>query len=133
MEEPNINPQQISLEKTNAYYLPALTGIRFFAIFHIFMFHLVSLYGSEKPEGMENMLAGFDDAPQPLVVFASNGWISTSLFFLLSGFILAHLCDDGTGPGPWSRPDGKSLFAARDGLFRRDRLFHLHLAEHLPG
>lgn len=51
MEESNINPQQITLEKTNAYYLPALTGIRFFAIFHIFMFHLVSLYGSEKPDG----------------------------------------------------------------------------------
>ena len=77
--------------KTNDYHLPALTGIRFFAIFHIFLFHLWSLYRSDKPEGMENLLVGFDDAPQTFAVFASNGWISTSLFFLLSGFILAYL------------------------------------------
>jgi hypothetical protein len=30
------------------------------------MFHLVLLYGSEKPDGMENMLAGFNDVPQTL-------------------------------------------------------------------
>ncbi len=83
--------QRTSPGKANDYYLPALTGIRFFAIFHIFLFHLWAAYRSEKPEGMENLLVGFADAPQTLVVFLSNGWISTSLFFLLSGFILAYL------------------------------------------
>jgi len=91
MEESKNNLQRTSPEKTNDYYLPALTGIRFFAIFHIFLFHLWATYRSEKPEGMENLLMGFDDAPQTLAVFMSNGWISTSLFFLLSGFILAYL------------------------------------------
>ncbi len=91
MDESKNNLQRTSPEKTNDYYLPALTGIRFFAIFHIFLFHLWATYRSEKPEGMENLLMGFDDAPQTLAVFMSNGWISTSLFFLLSGFILAYL------------------------------------------
>ena len=91
MDESKNNLQRTSPEKTNEYYLPALTGIRFFAIFHIFLFHLWATYRSEKPEGMENLLMGFDDAPQTLAVFMSNGWISTSLFFLLSGFILAYL------------------------------------------
>ena len=75
----------------NNYYLPALTGIRFFAIFHIFLFHLWSMYRSDKPEDMANLLMGFNDAPETLAAFLSNGWISTSLFFLLSGFILAYL------------------------------------------
>jgi len=91
MEESKNNPQRASPGKTNDYYLPALTGIRFFAIFHIFLFHLWATYSSNKHEGMENLLMGFDDAPQTLLVFLSNGWISTSLFFLLSGFILAYL------------------------------------------
>ena len=91
MEESKNNSQRTTPGRTNDHYLPALTGIRFFAIFHIFLFHLWSLYSSEKPEGMENLLMGFDDAPQTLAVFASNGWLSTSLFFLLSGFILAYL------------------------------------------
>lgn len=119
MEESNLNPQQISLETTNAYYLPALTGIRFFAIFHIFMFHLVSLYGSEKPDGMENMLAGFNDVPQTLVVFASNGWISTSLFFLLSGFILAYLY--------WGEDGQLSTTRRRFWSLRAARIYPIHL------
>jgi peptidoglycan/LPS O-acetylase OafA/YrhL len=119
MEESNINPQQLTGKKTNAYYLPALTGIRFFAIFHIFMFHLVSLYGSEKPEGMENMLAGFNDVPQSLVVFASNGWISTSLFFLLSGFILAYLY--------WGEDGQLSTTRRRFWSLRAARIYPIHL------
>ena len=91
IEKPQNNTQQISSEKNDEYYLPALTGVRFFAIFHIFLFHLWSMYSSEKPEAMANLLMGFDDAPNTLAAFMSNGWISTSLFFLLSGFILAYL------------------------------------------
>ena len=119
MEESKHSSQGAAPGKTNDSYLPALTGIRFFAIFHIFMFHLVSLYGSEKPEGMENMLAGFKDAPQTLVVFASNGWISTSLFFLLSGFILAYLY--------WGEDGQLTTTRRRFWLLRAARIYPIHL------
>ena len=119
MEESKSNSEPTTSGDTNNHYLPALTGIRFFAIFHIFLFHLVSLYGSEKPEGMENMLAGFDDAPQTLVVFASNGWISTSLFFLLSGFILAYLY--------WGEEGQLTTTRRRFWLLRAARIYPIHL------
>lgn len=71
--------------------MPALTGIRFFAIFHIFLFHMWTLYDLEKPERFGNLVIGFADLPATLVTFLSHGWLSTSFFFLLSGFILAYL------------------------------------------
>lgn len=71
--------------------MPALTGIRFFAIFHIFLFHMWTLYDLEKPEGFSTLVNGFADLPPTLVTFLSHGWLSTSFFFLLSGFILAYL------------------------------------------
>ncbi len=74
-----------------ATLLPALTGIRFFAIFHIFWFHLMEIRGNEKPPQFENMLADMDLLPEKFIVFISNGWMSTSFFFILSGFILAYL------------------------------------------
>ena len=119
MDASKNNSQQTIPGKTDDHYLPALTGIRFFAIFHIFLFHLVSLYGSEKPEGMENMLIGFDDAPQTFVVFASNGWISTSLFFLLSGFILAYLY--------WGEDGRLAMTRRRFWLLRGVRIYPIHL------
>jgi peptidoglycan/LPS O-acetylase OafA/YrhL len=72
-------------------HLPALTGIRFFAIFHIFLFHLWSLYDFDKDPQFENLMIGFAGLPEGLVTFLSHGWMSTSFFFLLSGFILAYL------------------------------------------
>lgn len=72
-------------------HLPALTGIRFFAIMHIFCFHLWVLFDMEKEPGMENLLRGMSDLPAPLFTAIANGWMSTSFFFLLSGFILAYL------------------------------------------
>ncbi len=72
--------------------LSALTGIRFFAVFHIFLFHLWSLYDlKNKPEQFKALLSGYADLPPLLVRYLSNGWMSTSFFFLLSGFILAYL------------------------------------------
>jgi peptidoglycan/LPS O-acetylase OafA/YrhL len=76
--------------KKTAHYLPALTGIRFFAVFHIFMFHLVATYFGVKGQGAD-ILSSLDDAPVALLKLSINGWMSTSLFFLLSGFILAYL------------------------------------------
>lgn len=72
-------------------YLPALTGIRFVAILHIFCFHLWVLFDMEKQPGMENLLRDMNDMPAPLFTAIANGWMSTSFFFLLSGFILAYL------------------------------------------
>ena len=119
MEKAKSNPQRISPGRTNEYYLPALAGIRFFAIFHIFLFHLWSLYRSDKPEGMENLLVSFDDAPRMLATFLSNGWISTSLFFLLSGFILAYLY--------WGE-DGQMIMSRRRfWSMRAARIYPIHL------
>ena len=77
--------------------MPALTGIRFFAIFHIFLFHMWTLYDLDKPERFSNLVIGFADLPPTLVTFLSHGWLSTSFFFLLSGFILAYLYWTPTG------------------------------------
>jgi len=41
--------------------MPALTGIRFFEIFHIFLFHLWSAYDN-KPDEMAGLMQGFDHA-----------------------------------------------------------------------
>lgn len=71
--------------------MPALTGIRFFAIFYIFLFHLWTLYDLDTQPPFENLMSGFADLPPLLVNFLSNGWLATSFFFLLSGFILAYL------------------------------------------
>ncbi len=120
MDESNNNSQQTTPIRSNDHYLPALTGIRFFAIFHIFMFHLLSMAGSQRQnEGMEGLLSGFDNAPQFLVVLASNGWISTSLFFLLSGFILAYLY--------WGEDGDLTTTRRRFWLSRVARIYPIHL------
>ena len=117
--EPSNNNKKIHGELPD-HYLPALTGIRFFAIFHIFMFHLLSMYGSlGQSEEFKGLLSGFDDAPRFLVTLASNGWISTSLFFLLSGFILSYLY--------WGE-DGKLTTTSRKFWFMRmARIYPIHL------
>lgn len=101
------------------HHLPALTGIRFFAIFHIFLFHLWSLYDMEKPEGFERLMASFDGLPEVIVTFLSHGWMSTSFFFLLSGFILSYLY--------WS-PDGTlATDKKRFWFMRLSRLYPIHI------
>lgn len=56
----------------------ALTGLRFFAAIHVFMFH----FG-----------AGFAErsgAPRQIVTYLENGYLGVSIFFVLSGFILTY-------------------------------------------
>ena len=101
------------------YHLPALTGIRFFAIFHIFLFHLFATYWSSKSENMEGLLSGLDNAPDVLLIFASNGWVSTSFFFLLSGFILAYLY--------WGDDGQLTTTRRRFWLLRAARIYPIHL------
>ena len=111
------------LNKTNSpeHHLPALTGIRFFAIFHIFLHHLwaVYYYVSGTKDETKGLLAGMKDAPEGLMIFMSNGWVSTSLFFMLSGFILAYLYWGENGQLTMSR---KHFWGARFA-----RLYPIHL------
>lgn len=98
--------------------MPALTGIRFFAVFHIFLFHLWSVYDN-RPGEMPGLMQGFDSAPGMLRAFASNGWMSTSLFFLLSGFILAYLY--------WTPEGGLGMSRRRFWALRFARIYPIHL------
>lgn len=105
--------------RKKAHHLPALTGIRFFAIFHIFLFHLWVLYDMEKAPQFEGLMSGFGDLPASLITFLSHGWISTSFFFLLSGFIQGYLY--------WT-PEGQ-LSKGRKEFFiaRLSRIYPIHL------
>lgn len=119
MEQVKDNSQATEPSKLFESHMPALTGIRFFAIFHIFVFHLGAAASSEKPEGFENVLMGFADTPEKLAVFISNGWMSTSLFFLLSGFILGYLY--------WGKDGQLSSSKRRFWLLRLVRIYPVHL------
>jgi len=73
--------------------LTALNGMRFFAVFHIFLFHLWSIrFESPRQQGaFANAYANMDSFPSWLNHLIAHGYLSTSFFFLLSGFILAYL------------------------------------------
>ena len=67
------------MERTQTKKLvPGLTGIRFFAAAYVFVMH----YGASAINK-----AG---APRPVATFLHNGVFGVSVFFILSGFILAH-------------------------------------------
>src|SRR5688572_13296022 len=75
--------------------LTALNGMRFFAVFHIFLFHLWSVRFESPRQPADNplsrALANMDAFPVWLNNLLAHGYLSTSFFFLLSGFILAYL------------------------------------------
>ena len=100
-------------------HLPALTGIRFFAILHIFCFHLWVIFDMKKEPGMENLLRDMNDLPAPLFTAITNGWMSTSFFFLLSGFILAYLY--------WGADGRLSMPKNTFWLTRAIRIYPIHL------
>jgi peptidoglycan/LPS O-acetylase OafA/YrhL len=58
--------------------LPALTGIRIFAAYYVVMLHTGSGY------------FGRHGAPQVILRLLDKGYMAVSLFFVLSGFILAY-------------------------------------------
>jgi peptidoglycan/LPS O-acetylase OafA/YrhL len=112
------NPHDIR-PKQHWPHLPALTGIRFVAILHIFCFHLWVLFDMKKEPGMENLLRGMNDLPAPLFTAIANGWMSTSFFFLLSGFILAYLY--------WGEDGQLSIPKKTFWLARAIRIYPIHL------
>jgi len=100
-------------------HIPALTGVRFFAVLHIFMFHLWVLFDSEKQAEAANLMEGFRLLPEPLITFFSHGWMSTSFFFILSGFVLSYLY--------WGE-DGQLVGKRRVFWFKRfARIYPIHL------
>ena len=108
-------------QKSPTTHLPALTGVRFFAIFHIFLHHLWAIYTyhSGETEATQGLLIGLKDSPETLLVIMSNGWVSTSLFFILSGFILAYLY--------WGEDGQFTISKKRFWLLRFARLYPVHL------
>jgi peptidoglycan/LPS O-acetylase OafA/YrhL len=73
--------------------LTALNGIRFFAVFHIFLHHIWSVrFETPRGEGpFANAYSTLDSFPGWLNNLLAHGYLSTSFFFLLAGFILSYL------------------------------------------
>ena len=101
--------------------LDALNGMRFFAVFHIFLHHIWSsrFEGDLKDGPVSNMYANMDSFPHWLNNILAHGYLSTSFFFLLSGFILAYLY--------WA-PTGALVTTPRQFWWKRfTRIYPVHL------
>lgn len=82
-------------EASAAADLPGLTGIRFIAAFWVVCYHAMPR----------------TDLPAPVAAVVAGGYSGVSLFFVLSGFILAHVYGDAAAPG--SRFPTRSFLVAR--------------------
>ena len=93
--------QQVDRDATSVPARPLelrpLTSIRFFAAMHIFLFHVYEGHRMQKEIGQGLSLPILDWLPQPCIQFLRHGYCSTSLFFLISGFILTYLYVDEGG------------------------------------
>ncbi len=102
--------------------LTALNGMRFFAVFHIFLYHLWSMrfeMPRQKDGPMATAYANMEEFPRWLNNLLAHGYLSTSFFFLLSGFILAYLY--------WS-PGGELSTTRRRFWWQRfTRIYPVHL------
>ena len=102
--------------------LTHLTSIRFFAALHIFIFHLYEVHRFSKgqEDGEDGIaLPIFDAVPSPLLNWVRHGYFSTSLFFLISGFILSYL---------YILPDGRmSQDKQTFWVARLSRVYPLHI------
>lgn len=79
--------------------LPALTGIRIFAAMYVVLLHTGSGY------------LGRHGAPRAMVEFLSKGYFAVSLFFVLSGFILAYTYEGAMNGGRQARDFWVARFA----------------------
>lgn len=82
--------------KENKAHLKALTTLRFFAAFHVVLYHVAPSY--------------FPDMPVWMLHFVGSGFTGVSLFFILSGFILAYNYLD---KDPNAPVDKKTFWIAR--------------------
>ena len=101
--------------------LTPLNGIRFFAVFHIFLYHLWSTRNEADmlKDQFVDMYAALDSLPAWANNLLAHGYLSTSFFFLLSGFILAYLY--------WA-PNGElSTTPRRFWWARFTRIYPIHL------
>ena len=101
--------------------LDALNGMRFFAVFHIFLYHLWSVrfeVPGPKSGPMVNAYANMEAFPPWLNNLLAHGYLSTSFFFLLSGFILAYLY--------WAPNGGLSTTRGRFWWQRFTRIYPVH-------
>ncbi len=105
--------------------LAPLTSIRFLAALHIFIFHVDAgrqfSPNLDLPEHVRRLTnyPVFDQIPAALLQCVRHGYCSTSLFFTLSGFILAYLYIDRLGKMTIVWP--KFLWA------RLSRVYPLHI------
>ncbi|MFE3186633.1 acyltransferase family protein [Streptomyces violascens] len=75
--------------------LPTLTGMRFFAAFVVFLFHLSLLDAYSQPEAGHGPFAS---------AVKNGGWAGVTFFFILSGFVLTWSARDKDRPAPfWTR------------------------------
>ena len=101
--------------------LTALNGMRFFAVFHIFLYHVWSTrFETGQSQGQfANAYANLESFPHWLNNLLAHGYLSTSFFFLLSGFILAFLY--------WA-PNGELSTTRRRFWWQRfTRIYPVHL------
>ena len=108
--------------------LDALNGMRFFAVFHIFLYHIWSVRfeaPAVRQAPFDKVYANLDSFPPWLNNLLAHGYISTSFFFLLSGFILAYLY--------WA-PNGELSTTPRRFWWQRfTRIYPVHLIVLLLG
>jgi len=75
------NPANLDVHRSDTVRrrtLPALTGLRFLAAMYVILTHSLTW--------LENRV----QFPWPIKIFLGNGYLAVSLFFLLSGFLLAY-------------------------------------------
>ncbi|MGY2008269.1 acyltransferase family protein [Nocardia gipuzkoensis] len=76
------------MEVDNRKRLPSLTGLRFFAAFSVFVFHVMLPNSPIPPYKPVNLFSDPDIAYNAAVVVGKAGFLGVSFFFILSGFVL---------------------------------------------
>lgn len=113
------SPTSTTREAFATSRMDALSGIRFFAILHIFLFHLWAVFRVPFEGNFKLILIDFVRFPETMQTFFANGWMSTSFFFLLSGFMLAYIY--------WGE-DGKLTVPVKKFYFLRfTRIYPVHI------
>lgn len=85
------------------------------------MYHIwaVYTYYSGKSDATQGLFNSLNYAPQWIMTILSNGWVSTSFFFMLSGFILAHVY--------WPKDNEKAVEKRAFWIHRAARIYPMHL------